>query len=187
MAVKADVIIPFGSRAGRLNSRLRTGFIPVPLAQLREVASNNIPANAVNYGGQLASDTTPILEFTNGDTNSALRLRWAASNSDAVAFQVPLPPDLDAESAVEVHFLGAMAGATNTPVISADSYFGAAGSKVEDDSSAVTGTTPAEYTISIAASDVPAGTQTLTVELTPGAHTTDALYVYAVWVEYTRN
>jgi hypothetical protein len=79
-----------------------------------------------------------------------------------------------------------MAGATDTPVISADSYFNEGDTKVEDDSAAVTGTTYAEYIITIAAADVPAGAQTFTCELTPGAHTTDILYMTAIWVEYTR-
>jgi hypothetical protein len=97
-----------------------------------------------------------------------------------------MPPDLDEAAVVEVHFRAAMAGATDTPVISADSYFNEGDTKVEDDSAAVTGTTYAEYIITIAAADVPAGAQTFTCELTPGAHTTDILYMTAIWVEYTR-
>ncbi|HRJ41120.1 MAG TPA: hypothetical protein PL105_04540, partial [Caldilineaceae bacterium] len=170
--------------AVKLSTTLKTGFIPVPLTSVREVVSNNI-TNAAGNGGLLASDTTPIFEFTNGDTDSALRLRWAASNSDAIVFQVPLPPDLDEASAVEVHLRAAMAGATDTPVISADSYFNEGDTKVEDDSAALSASI-AEKTISIDAADVPSGAQTLTVELTPGAHTTDALHLYAIWVEYTR-
>jgi hypothetical protein len=171
--------------AAKLSTTLKTGFISVPLATLREVSSNAIP-NAAGNGGLLASDTTPVLNLTNGDTDSALRVLWAATNADPVIFQVALPPDLDEASNVEVHFRAAMEGATDTPVISADSYFNEGDTKVEDDSPAVTGTTPAEYTITIAAADVPAGSQTMTVELTPGAHGDDDLYVYAIWVEYVR-
>lgn len=171
--------------AAKLSSTLATGFIPVSLTTVREVVTNAIP-NASSNGGLLASDTTPILNLTNGDTDSALRLSWAASNSDAITFQVPLPPDLDTNSNVEVHVRAAMEGATDTPVISADSFFNEGDTKVEDDSAAVTGTSYAEYTITIAAADVPAGAQTLSCELTPGAHTTDALYVTAIWVEYAR-
>jgi len=170
--------------AVKLATTLKTGFVPVPLTSVREVVSNNI-TNAAGNGGILASDTTPIFQFTNGDTDAALRLNWAASNSDPIIFQVPLPPDLDEASAVEVHLRAAMAGATDTPVISADSYFNEGDTKVEDDSAALSSSV-AELTISIAAGDVPAGAQTFTCELTPGAHTTDALYVYAIWVEYTR-
>ena len=171
--------------AAKLSTTLKTGFVPVPLTGIREVAANNLQNIAAN-GGLLATDTTPILEFTNGDTDSAWRMRWAAANVDPISFQVPLPPDIDEASNVTVHMLAAMGGAADTPVISADSYFNVGDTKVEDDSAAITGTTPAEYAITIAAADVPAGAQTMTVELTPGAHGTDTLLIYAVWVEYTR-
>lgn len=184
-AVGATQLASGGVTAVKLSSTLITGFVPVPLTSVREIASNAI-GNASANGGLLASDTTPILNTTNGDTDTALRLAWAASNSDPIAFQVPMPPDLDVDGNVEVHFRAAMAGATDTPVISADSYFNEGDTKVEDDSDAVTGTSYAEYTITIAAADVPTGAQTLTCELTPGAHTTDILYMTAVWVEYTR-
>jgi hypothetical protein len=162
-----------------------SAFIPVPLATVRELATGTHP-NAAGNGGLLASDTTPILSAVNGDTDGAWRLAWAASNSDSIGFQVPLPADLNDAASVVIHFRAAMAGTTDTPVISADSYFNEGDTKVEDDSDAVTGATYAEYTITIAHGDVPAGAQTLSVELTPGAHTTDALYLTALWVTYTR-
>jgi hypothetical protein len=161
------------------------GFIPVPLTSLREVTTNDIP-NAAGNGGVLATDSTPTLEYTNGDTDSCLRVLWAASNADPVCFQVPLPPDLNDAADVVIHFRAAMAGATDTPVLSADCFFNEGDTKVEDDSAAVTGTTFAEYTITVAAADVPAGAQTLSCELTPGAHTTDTLSLTALWIEYTR-
>lgn len=184
-SVGATQLADDGVTAAKLSATLQTGFVPVPLTSVREISSNAIP-NAAANGGLLASDSTPILNTTNGDTDSALRLAWAASNSDPIIFQVPLPPDLDEASVVEVHLRAAMAGATDTPVISADSYFNEGDTKVEDDSAAITGTSYAEYTITIAAADVPAGAQTLSCELTPGAHTTDILYMTAIWVEYTR-
>lgn len=170
--------------AAKLSTTLKTGFIPVSLASVRELSTGAF-INAAGNGGLLASDTTPILNTINGDTDGAWRLAWAASNSDAIGFQVPLPPDLDEASVVEIHLRAYMAGATDTPVISADSYFDEGDTKVEDDSDALDAT-PTERIITIAASDVPAGAQTLSVELTPGAHTTDILYVTAIWVEYTR-
>lgn len=170
--------------AAKLSSTLKTGFIPVSLASVRELSTGSF-INAAGNGGLLASDTTPILTTINGDTDGAWRLAWAASNSDAIGFQVPLPPDLDDAANVEIHLRAYMAGATDTPVISADSYFNEGDTKVEDDTTALDAT-PTEKTITIDAGDVPSGAQTLSVELTPGAHTTDILYVTAIWVEYTR-
>jgi hypothetical protein len=168
-----------------INAVSAQSFIPIPLGACREVGTNDIQ-NLAAHGGILAKDSTPIFEFTNGDTDSALRLHWAASDSNAICFQVPLPPDLDVAADVVIHFRAAMAGTTDIPVIDADTFFNEGDTKVEDASAAVTGVTVAEYTITIAAADVPAGAQTMSCELTPAAHTTDALYVYAMWIEYTK-
>lgn len=170
--------------AAKLSTTLKTGFIPVSLSSVRELSTGAF-INAAGNGGVLASDTTPILTTINGDTDGAWRLAWAASNNDAIGFQVPLPPDLDDASDVTIHIRAYMAGATDTPVISADSYFNEGDTKVEDDSAALSASA-AEKTITIDAGDVPSGAQTLSVELTPGAHTTDILYVTAIWVEYQR-
>lgn len=171
--------------AAKLNGNLAVGFIPLPLINWREVGTNDIQ-NLAAHGGILAKDSTPILEFINLDTDSAIRMNWAASDSNAVTIQTPLPPDLDVTADLVIHLRAAMEGATDTPVIDADTFFNEADTKVEDASAAITGTSYAEYTITIAAADVPAGAQTMSVELTPAAHTTDALYVTAIWIEYTR-
>lgn len=145
--------------AAKLSTTLKTGFIPVSLASVREITTGAF-INAAGNGGLLATDTTPILNTINGDTDGAWRINWAATIVDAIGFQVPLPPDLDEAANVEIHLRAAMAAANDTPVISADSYFDEGDTKVEDDSTAITGATFAEYTISIAAADVPAGAQT---------------------------
>jgi len=151
-------------------------FIPVPLTTLLETDGSNATA--------LTGSTTPILDMANGDTDSGLVLTWEASNSDAAIFQVPLPPDLDVSADLVIHLRGKMGGATDTPTIGSDAYVNEGDTKVEDVSAAL-GAAYAEKTITIAAADIPAGAQTLTVELTPGAHTTDALYISAIWIEYT--
>lgn len=184
MTEKAHVNIPFGSSDGTLNGALATGFIPLPLTNWREVAANDVQALAAS-GGVLAKDSTPILEFTNGDTDSAMRLRWAASDSNPIAIQTPLPPDLSTGAAVELHVVAAMSGSTDSPALDLDSFFGVGDTKVED-SATIDGTAVTEYTLTIAAGDVPSGAMTASFELTPAAHTTDALYIYGAWVEYTR-
>jgi hypothetical protein len=165
----------------------RTGWIPIPLTALREVFSNNM-TNIAGNGGVMASDTTPIFEYLNGDTDSTLRLRWAAANVDAVAWQMPLPPDIDPSNPIYVKLIAAMGGATDTPTLTLETFFGVGDTKVSDTSSAVTGTTAAVYTITIAAADVEtnARKQTASFELTPGTHGTDTFLLYAVWMEYTK-
>lgn len=151
-------------------------FIPIPLATVLESDATNATA--------LTGATTPVFDMANGDTDSGLVLTWVASNSDAIIFQTPLPPNLDVASDVVVHFRAKSGGATDTPTVASDAYFNEGDTKVEDTSSAL-GAAYAENTITIAAADVPAGAQTLTVELTPGAHTTDTIVLSAIWIEYT--
>jgi hypothetical protein len=165
--------------AAKLSTTLKTGFIPVPLASLLEGDATNIVA-------ALGPGTDPVLDMTNGDTDSALRVLWAATSVVPVVFQVPIPPDLDEAADVVIHLRAAVEDTNDTPVIDADSYFNEGDTKVSDASAAITGTAFAEYIITIAAADVPAGAQTLTCELTPAAHGTDDLYVTAIWVEYQR-
>ena len=165
----------------------KPGFIGVPLTIVREVLSDDVP-DAAAHGGTLAKDTTPILEFVNSDTDSCLRLNWAASNLDAIVLQVPLPPDLDASADVEVHVRMASGGTTDKAGFDADSFFNEGDTKVEDSvEQAVAATAYEELTLAIATADVPSGAQTLTCELTPKAHTTDVMYCTAIWIEYTKN
>ena len=171
--------------AAKLNGALATGFIPLMLASWREVASDDIQ-NLAAHGGILAKDSTPILEYTNGDTDSAIRLNYAAADVNEIAIQIPLPPDLDVTGDIEIHLRAAMGGATDSPAMASDVFFNEGDTKVEDTVTVDQDTTVTEYTITVAAADVPAGAQTMSIELTPGAHGTDALHVYAIWIEYTR-
>lgn len=152
-------------------------FLPVPLASCLETDGTNATA--------LTGSTTPILDMANGDTDSGLVLTWESSNSDAILFQTPLPPDLDVTADLVIHLRAKSGGATDTPTIASDAYFNEGDTKVEDVSAAL-GAAYAEKTITIAAADIPAGAQTLTVELTPGAHTTDTVVLSAIWIEYTK-
>lgn len=159
-------------------------FIPMPLTGWRESDGTNIPALA-SHGGILCQDSTPVLDLTNGDTDSALRLLWAATNQDAIICQVPLPPAINVGADLVVHFRAAMESTNDTPTMASDAYFNEGDTKVDDVSAAITGTAYAEYTITIANADIPAGAQTVTIELTPGSHGTDDLYVTAIWGEAT--
>jgi hypothetical protein len=160
------------------------GFIDVPLASLRELASNDI-VNVAGDAGVLAVNSTPILQKVNGATDGAMRLAWAASNNDLVSFQFSVPPDLDDTADVSVKVRAASAGTTDTPTIGVDSWWGFGDTKIADATAAVTGTTIATYTATIAAADVDAA-NTCTINFTPAAHTTDILYVYAIWLEYSK-
>lgn len=171
--------------AAKLTATLATGYIPLPLADAREIATNDIPATAAN-AGELSSNTTPILARVNGATDKQLRVAWPASNSDEIQWSVVSPPDLDDTAAVEVHILAAMAGAVDTPVVAVGFFEGIGDTNAGGNTAAVTGTAMAEYSVSIAHGDIAAAPKPWSICLTPGAHTTDALYIYGAWIEYTR-
>src|SRR5947209_1081233 len=85
--------------AAKLTTTLATGFIPLSLHDVREIAANNYQNIAAN-GGLLASDTTPLFEQVNGATDPQTRVKWAATNVDPVKWSVISPPDLDSSQPV---------------------------------------------------------------------------------------
>jgi hypothetical protein len=173
-----------GVTAGKLTATLGTGFIPLPLGQAREIATNDIPAGAA-IGGLLAADTTPILKRLNAATDKKQVIEWAASNNDEIAWDFPYPPDLDDAAAITVKFLAQMNGATNTPVL-AVSYFEGVGDTNAGGNTAALSNTLAVKSVTIAAGDVGAAPSGASIGVAPGAHTTDKVQLLAAWVEYTR-
>jgi hypothetical protein len=169
---------------------LGVGFIPLPLASWREIFTNDIGVAATGAaqgsGGILASDTTPLLERISTTTDQALRITWATTVTDEITIQTPLPPDLDVTADIELHIRAAMGGATDDPLITADTFFNEGDSVVTDTVEVTGGATYTDYTITIAAADVPVGAQVASISLTPESSATDALYVTAIWLEYTR-
>jgi hypothetical protein len=185
-AVETAKIAANAVTAAKLTATMAVGYIPLPLLSWREIATNDIQA-ATAHGGLLAKDTTPILERVNGATDKQMRLNWAASNSDEIAFGgIAYPPDLDDAAAVEVHILAAMESTTDTPVLAVSFFENTGDSNAGGNTAAVTGTAIAEYTVSIAHGNVGAAPKVCSIGIVPAAHTTDKVFVYAVWLEYTR-
>lgn len=171
--------------AAKLTTTMQKGIIQMPLASAREIASNDI-INTAGDAGVLSSNTTPILARVNGATDKKLRLNWASSNSDAIQWDFAYPPDLDDAAAITIYVRAAMAGATDTPTLAINYFEGVGDTNAGGNTAAVTGTSVATYSRAIAAGDVGAAPNGASVEIVPAAHTTDALYIYEVWAEYTR-
>ena len=179
------LVVPSGSAFDVSALNQGTGFIPLPLEDWRELATN-ATINATGNGGLLASDTTPIFERVNGATDKQLRIRWAASNSDELTQQFVYPPDLDDAQPIVVNLLMAMGGATDTPTVAVAFFENVGDTNAGGNTAAVTGTTLARYSVSIAASDVGAYPAVASVSLVVGAHTTDTALLYGSWITYTR-
>lgn len=168
-----------------LPTNLRTGFIPLDLGGARIIGSN-VFANTTE-GLLLDGNTDPILQRINGATDKGVRIAWAASS--AIEIQLPgfaYPPDLDDTANVEVHFLANMAGAVDTPVVAVAYFEGIGDTNAGGNSAAVTGVTLTEYSVVVTAANIGPQPSFANISLIPAAHTTDILYLYAAWIEYTR-
>jgi hypothetical protein len=172
--------------AAKLSTTLATGFIPLPLAQARLIATNDIAAKNAADGGLVSLDTDPTFKRVNGATDKKLRMSWAAASVIPVQWDITYPPDLDDTANVIVHVLAASAGATNSPVIAVAYFEGLGDTNAGGNTAAVTGTTITDYSVTITAANIGAYPNAASIELVPAAHGTDALNLYAVWVEYTR-
>ncbi len=161
------------------------GFIPIALTALRECTTSLAVGAITANGGVLASDTTPVLApAVASPLDGCQVVYWAASNNDPVLFQTPLPPDLDDTADLVLHMRIKSAGTTNAVGFTSKAYFNEGDTVVEDTGQTNQTATWAEKTLTIAAADVPSGAQTLTCMLTPAAHTTDIMYLSALWLEY---
>jgi len=170
--------------AAMLPTNLKTGFIPLDIGSLRIIAADVI--GALTEGMLLDGNTAPSLQRVNGAADKALRVIWGAASVVEVQFPpFPYPPDLDDTATVELHLMAAMAGATDVPVITA-SYFESTGDTNAGGNTAALSATIAEKSVVIAAADIGAQPNFANIGLTPGAHGTDAMHLYAAWLEYTR-
>lgn len=170
-------------------------------AALQEVYQDLISVQhviPVPLGAFTQEDGTALTKFAAGATpgfqqlsDKEVVLAWDGNATPgAAAVVIPfVDPAIDASANVVVHFLAKMAGATDTPVVAMEAYFGAgdtdcAGTDDEVDG----GTTLTEYTMTILAADVPTAPSSLTLVLTPtaGQMDTDELHIYALWLEVTR-
>ncbi len=176
-----------GVAPGTLNSSASqaTGFIPLPLAQARLIASSDIAAKGTPDGGTISLDTDPTFKRINGATDKNSRIAWAASSVIPIQWSIAYPPDLDDTSTLTVHLLCGMAGASDTPVIGV-AYFEGVGDTNAGGNTAALAATVADKTVVITAANLGTYPNSATIELIPAAHGSDALYLYAAWITYNR-
>ncbi len=175
------------------NTMTKYGYIPLPLTGWREVVDNsgdvgNIAAN----GGVLASDTTPTLasHSSPGATYDAQVINWVASNSDRIIFQAPVPEEFT--GTYDIIFQGRFGNNGNTdttgPTISFFFNEYVAGVDATGDALDTTADTVfVEYTATVPAASIPADVDTVTVMLTPAAHTTNTLRMSTARIKFQRS
>ena len=162
-----------------------TGYIPLDLSSLREIASDDVQ-NLAAHGGLLASDSAPSIARENGATDKGLVVTWAAGVVAEAQFgNVAKPVDLDSGQDLTVHLSVQMSGATDTPTIDVQVYDGVGDTEMGGATAALSATL-AELTATITAADLAAAPGFLAVNLVPAAHATDAIQLRAAWIEYQR-
>lgn len=172
--------------AAKLTDTLATGFIPLDITQLRIIAANVI--GNTTEGMLLDGNTAPSLQRVNSATDKALRVIWASSSSIEVQFPpVPKPPDLDGTADLTVHLMmGKDTNTDNTVTVDVQIFDGVGDTEAGSATAALAAAALAEYSGTILAADLGEHPGFLNISLVPGAHTTDAIWLYAAWIEYAR-
>lgn len=172
--------------AAKLSSTLVKGFVPLDITAARIISANAI--QNTTEAGVPDGNTSPSLARVNGATDKALRLIWAASSSEEIQFSpIAKPPDLDDASDLTIHLMIAKDTNTdNTAVCAVSVWDGVGDTNAGGNTAALSTASLTEYTVTLAAADLAAAPGFLNISLTPGTHTTDAIRLYAAWIEYTR-
>ncbi len=175
--------------AGSLYTTLKSaqGYIPLPLHAWRLVASSDVPAIAVvsGNGGNLASDTAPKLIRVSTSTDKCERVLWVASSSIEIFQQFFYPPDMDITATYSLNFrIGKDTNTDATCTFTADLFEGVGDTTRGGATAVLAVAAVTSYTRSITPT---AGHPNFAVAcLTPGTHTTDAIYLYEAYVLYTK-
>lgn len=167
----------------------QTGFIPMPLFGWRKITTNNFGAIAVasGNGGQLATDTTPILSRINAATDKKARISWVATDVSEIQYDLAYPPDLDDTAALTINLLVYKDANTDTGAVLGVGFFeGVGDTNAGGNTAAITETAAAQKTVVIAAGDVGAYPKGAAVTIIPGTHGNDAIYLLAAWCTYVR-
>ena len=171
--------------ASMIGANLRTGHIPLDIFTARIISAGAI--QNTTEAGVPDGNTAPSIARVNGATDKQGRLAWAAAGVEEIQFApFAYPADLDDSAILTVNLLMAMAGATDIPVVSVSYWEGVGDTNAGGDTAAVTGTSIVNYTRDIAAADIGSFPKVASIGLTPAAHGTDVLYLYAAWISYTR-
>jgi len=167
------------------------GSISIPLSAWREVDATGDVGDSTADGGVLSSNTTPIFEAINGATNKTQRLNWAASDNSPIMYSNRLPVDFSTLG--DLTFQGRFGndGSTDTTGPTVSFYFNESATHYDVTSDfTADGTADTTYILhnfTVADASMDATTDTVTIIVTPGAHTTNALYLSSTGLKYLRN
>lgn len=199
-AVTAAKIASGAVTVSKLSSTMQLGTIQLPLNSWRITDNANtdvalVAATAViGSGGVGGIDAEPALKRVNAATDKKTRIEYLDGKLDPIFNDFVIPADCDVASGLTFKVTAAMSGTNNNTTILTLVWVGvkagayAAGSDQGGATSAfgATATTLVTKSVAIAAAAINAPGTAVSVELTPTSPGTDALHIYATWVEYTR-
>ncbi len=178
-----------GTDVSRTNQEGGTGYIALNLESLREIGLNTADqiSNTSSHGGLLTANTTPQYIRVNLATDKAILVSWEGGNVDEVQFPPTfMPPDLDASKDLTIHLLAKMDAGGDVPVINVEVWDAIGDTEMGGDTAALSSTL-AEVTRTIVAANIsghPLGF--LNIGLIPATHATQAVELYAAWIEYQK-
>jgi hypothetical protein len=153
--------------------------IPLPLSAFRVGTTGDVGAVAV-AAGLLGSDSAPTL--TGASTGISQIVTWAASGVAQILAHVPLPDDFEPRNGCIVELFGA-SGTTNAFSFTvASSWDG--GATVSDTATGQASATAHASEATIDGSDIPAGARSVSLAITPAAHTTNAFILSSARIKY---
>ncbi len=160
------------------------GFIPLPVAAWRLVASNDVAALAA-IGGHLAVDSAPKLIRVSTSTDKALCVQWAASGSVEIFQSFQYPPDMDVTATYSVNCRIQKNTNTDATCTFTVGLFEGVGDTTRGSATAVLAQAAlTTYTATI--TPTTGHPNFAAVTLVPGTHTTDVISMLAAWITYTK-
>lgn len=157
------------------------GFISVPLAAVTMEDGTALTKQATTVTG--------FLQISNKET--VIDIPVNCTSGEALGLVVPVPLDIDTDYPLEVHVIAGKGGALDALTLDCEVFPIAVGDTANadiQDTAAITLTqAAAELTFSCAASSLLAPPGAVSVVLTlGGTNDGDAVYIYSVWLEYTK-
>lgn len=161
-----------------LNSK---AYIPVPLGIITQEDGTVLTAQATTVAG--------YTQLSNADTVINIPINCTAGES--LGFSVPIPVDLDSAYPLEVHAMVGKAANNDTLTLDCEVYMTNAGDVANADIQGTAATTitqaVSELTFTCTKSGMLAPPGGISVVLSlGGTNDQDAVYIYSVWIEYTK-
>lgn len=155
------------------------------LTDWKEVTAGGAVGATAAGGGNLSSDTTPILGAE--ATSEAMSILWAAANADIIQASIALPVDFDdAANATLDLWVKTDNTSVDAATFTVNTSWNNGVQVVDTATDAAPASAAHKITATIAAADIPAGAEFVNIQLVPAAHAIDGVILLAARLNYTR-